>query len=247
MFTVKYDTKELTTRFTAYEQKVLPFATAAALNDTMFRVRDGFREEFATVFDRPTPFTLNSLLFTKATKNNLAAQVFVRNESRGGTPPSKYLFPEAAGGRRGQRPFEKSLRKAGGSYYTPGRSYPLNQYGNIPAGTIRAILSQLQANTSFLNESQERRGRRLKRQAKRGGGKSYFVLKEKRGKLIPGAVYERIETAHGSAVRTVLFPVRQASYRIRFNAGKVAQRIFDAYFPNAFRRRLAEFQASVVR
>jgi hypothetical protein len=233
MFKVVIDPNALIKRMTDYEQRVIPRAMTQALNNTAFLVRQGWRDEMPKVFDRPTQLTLDAVLYTKAQPDKLAVEIYIRNEATKGTPPSKYLFPEVAGGQRAQKPFERRLSALGigASFYVPGISITLDQFGNIPASTIQQIISQLGAAADAAqNETAKRKGQRNRKQAKKGGGGRYFIAKPGSG-LRPGAVYERIQSGFGSAVRIVLFPIKHApNYRTRFNAEQIARRLFDSNF-----------------
>jgi len=238
MFKYEMDTRQFTQSMTALERTKLPVITAFALNEAAWAVRQGWREEMNRVFDRPTPLTLNAVLFRKATKHKLVAEVFIRNEASKGTPPSKYLYPEVTGGPRGQKAFERRLEQhpRGRSFYVPGRQAPRDAYGNVPARVISQILSQLAVRQgAYQNETQVSRARAQRRQQRRGGGGRYFIAKPGRRGVKPGAVYERIETGFGSAIRTVLFPLHVApTYRPRFNATQVARVLMNKHFKKEF-------------
>jgi hypothetical protein len=241
-----FDVNAFGAELTDIERNKLPIVVAFALNETMFLIKDAWPQEMQKVFDRPTPLTLNSVLYKKATKGNLVAEVFIRDEAFKGTPPSEYLFPEVAGGQRGIKPFEKRLntlirRASGSGQYVPGRGLALDSFGNVPASVLGKVLSQLGARfNAEQNETALRKGRRLKRQRRKGGGGSYFAIPLDRGKLKRGVVYERITTAHGSAVRAVLFPVsRTPTYAPRFKPAQISQILFNAHFPVEFARAMA--------
>ncbi|WAR46954.1 hypothetical protein [Methylomonas rapida] len=121
----------------------IPFATSLAINRTADLVRKAIVAEMKRVFDRPTPFTLNSLYVSPSNKDKLEAVVWLKdgndvvkagpyatmtkdgvNWSRYqpkdiaksgnvGTPATKYLGPEIFGGQRNARNSERRLRDAG--------------------------------------------------------------------------------------------------------------------------------------
>ena len=68
-------------------------------------------------------------------------------------------------------------------------------------------------------------------------GSEFFALSQRRGKLRPG-IYERIETAFGSAVRSVLLFTKRATYRPRYDIFRLAQRQWDTLMPFHFSREL---------
>ena len=242
MFKIAFDAARLIKRFHDIEKKELSDIMVKSINDTAFDIRDGFKDEFRRVFDRPRPLTVNSILFKAATPGKLSAEVFVRNEVNKGVPPSEYLFPNVQGGGREQKVPEKRLQanpRIRNKFFTPGRSMPLDAYGNLPAKFITKIMSQLAVQFDpTANETEKKRGSRLRRQRKKGGGGSFFVLPVKRGKLRPGVVYERVVSGSDSIIRTALFPVNSVNYSVRFKPGPVAQKIFDRKFKVNFERRM---------
>lgn len=231
-------------RFTALERQQLPFAIVQAVNKVAWEVRGGWQQQARRVFDRPTPLTVNAMLYRKATRQRLWADVFIRDEAAKGTSPAKYLQAEVDGGERRKKGFEVLLQQKGmmpaGDFAISGRGAKLDAYGNVKAGEINKILAQTGSFFDQLqNESAAGRDRRLKRQRKRGGGGSYFVVTKRRGKLLPG-VYERIETSFGSALRSVLIYTPRARYRPRYDIIGYAQRTWNRLMPFHFERELAK-------
>jgi len=224
------------------EKKDLPYILTVAQNDTAFDIQNGWREELPRVFDRPTALTLNAVLYRRATKAKPVAEVFIRDEASKGTPPSKYLYPEVAGGPRRPKASEQRLRSAGilgpGEFWVTGRGAPVDAFGNLPGKVLRTIISDLQASFDpSQNTTEASRAKRLKRKKVRGG--HYFYNLARRGRLSRG-IYERIETGFGSAVRSILIPVNQVSYATRFDAFKLARQIFDRRFPSNLQIALAK-------
>jgi hypothetical protein len=246
MFRYELDVKNFIASMSDIEKRSLPLAAARALNVTMFAVRDDWRKEMSRVFDRPTPFTLASVRFNSATKEHLVAEVYIRDEAGKGTPPSKYLQPEVAGGFRHRKASEIALNTKFGfrKFYVPGHGVALDQYGNISAGLIVKILSQLQASRNVdARETVLKRGRRLKRQRRKGGGGSYFMLSRDRGKLKAGVVYERVAGAEigetgphlTSRVRSILYGISTPpQYRSLFHSEQIARDQFNRTFPQEF-------------
>lgn len=227
------------------ERKQLPFAMQLALNDTAFQTRQEWSEEMVRVFDRPTPLTQRAVLYRKATRDRLSAEVYVRDEAFKGTPPSKYLEAQVMGGSRRQTGKERKLATAGllpsGQFVVPGAGAQLDAYGNISLGQVNRILSQIGAQSdATANESGASRGRRVRREGRKTGYTTqFFALKKRRGRLAAG-VYQRIQLGRlGSAVRSVLRFVTKVSYRPRYEIYNLAQRIFDRRFPANFERSLS--------
>lgn len=247
MLSVKWDDLRLARKFSALEQKQLPFATANALNDALFDVRDDWKDNIGQVFDRPTALTQNAVLVKKATKRELVAEVFLRNEASKGTPPSRYLFPQAAGGNRFQKPFEQLLFRAGvigkDEFVVPARGFPLDAAGNIPRGIVTAILSDLQA----MRDALDRSNQASKRRRARKGKAIYFLADPTRltgfgaPQHLPRGIYQRVGFGFGSSVRMVFAIVKGAPrYSVRFKALEIATRAFHKSFPGRFEARLAE-------
>ena len=75
------------------------------------------------------------------------AQIYVRDEAIGGTPPARYLMAQVTGGQRLLKPFEKRLQAKGvlpsGMQTVPGKGATLDAFGNIAGSQMNRILSQL--------------------------------------------------------------------------------------------------------
>lgn len=251
MFKTEIDTDALIGNLSDLEKKQFPFATAGAINDALFAARDAWRTNIASVFDSPNQLTMNAVLYTKATKENLTGELYLRNEASKGTPPSRYLLPQVQPGPREEKPFEHLLREAGvlggNEFLMPGRNFPLDQFGNVPGGVLSAILSDLQAHRDVSRRSTP--ASRKKRERKKNVGKRqvYFLSRGPEdiggGKIqhLPRGIYERTRTGFGSSIRMVLAIVEGAPvYRQRFDAFGIANRAFTQSFPGAFKIRLRQ-------
>ena len=108
MFTVNFDTSALDRTFDGMEKQVR-FATSLAINRTAQVVKEELKREMQSVFDRPTPFTLNSLQMTPSTKQRLEAKVWFKNPPRVGDI-HHYLEPQVYGGSRPFKGFEYLLQ-----------------------------------------------------------------------------------------------------------------------------------------
>lgn len=237
-------------QLTDLERKQLPFAMQRALNDTAFQLRQEWAETMTRVFDRPTPLTQRAVLYRKATRERLTAEIFLRDEAFKGTPPAKYLQAQVMGGTRRQTGKERKLVAAGllpaGHFVVPGAGAQLDAWGNISLGQVNRILSQIGAQgDATANESAASRGRRNRREGRKTGYTTqFFALKQRRGRLAAG-VYQRIRLGRlGSAVRSVLRFVSGVSYRPRYRIFNLAQRLFDRRFPENFERSLYSAVAS---
>lgn len=234
----------LNRQFSELERQNLPFAVVQACNATAVEIRNVWARKASDVFDRPTPLTVRAAQYEKATKQKPYAVIKLRDEATKGTAPAQYLLPQVQGGERRLKGMERLLMSAGlmprGTFAVPGAGAPLNMFGNVAAGQVRQIISQLRAGLEAgytSNETDARRDKRLARQRKRGGGGSYFAVQQRRGKLLPG-IYERITTGFGSAVRSIFIFTKSARYTPRYDIFALAQRQWNRLMPFHFNREL---------
>lgn len=223
----------------------LPVVVSKALNDTARDARNKLIDELPRAFDRPNPYTLNRAIFTKfGNDRRLEAEVFIADRATKATPPVNYLGPNVRGTQRHAKALETRLRNAGllgaNEWLIPSTSLHLDPYGNVPPSLSKKILSQLRANfDSKTDESAKLRGSRNRRQRKKGGGGRYFIGNPGGGRR-KRAIYERIATGFGSAVRPVFIITRAPQYRKRFEVFDVVRRTWDAEFKRNLEIRLRD-------
>lgn len=225
-------------QLTDLEQSQLPFAASQAANKVAFEVRERWKRQAPRVFDRPTPLTVNAAMYRKATKAQPYAEIFIRDEAFKGTPPAKYLLAEVEGGQRRRKGFERLLQSRGilspTQFAVMGRGAQANQFGNVPAGQITKILSQLGAQRDrYLNQTDVSKKRRRGKKNNRDG--EYFVLTKRKGVLRPG-VYERI--GRGSGVRSIFIFTNTAGYRPRYDIFGMAEDTWKKLMPFYLKREL---------
>lgn len=225
-------------QLTHLEQSQLPFAVSQAANKVAYEVRERWKRQAPRVFDRPTPLTVNAAMYRKATKAQPYAEIFIRDEAFKGTPPAKYLLAEVEGGQRRRKGFERLLQSRGilspTQFAVMGRGAQANQFGNVPAGQITKILSQLGAQRDrYLNQTAVSKKRRRGKKNNRDG--EYFVLTKRRGVLRPG-VYERI--GRGSGVRSIFVFTTTAGYRPRYDIFGMAEDTWKKLMPFYLKREL---------
>jgi hypothetical protein len=171
---ITVDTKDIEAALTAAPNQ-LRYATQQGINKTAYDVQGGVRQAMPTVFDRPTPFTINSLKVYPANQTTLTADINFK-----GKPSDHYLRPEVFGGPRPQKIFEKRL----GSYLIPGKDAPLDRYGNVSGAQIVRMLSVL----GMAQPGQNRTEGSAKRKMRTLSGYKEFVV-------IDGNIYERVPEA----------------------------------------------------
>lgn len=205
----------------------LPFVTAVSLTRTAQDVKPALRAEMIRSFDRPTAFTLGSLYVKSATKSNLEARVWLKDDAGKGTPAARYLGPQIDGGGRRLKGMEAALKASGlmraGQFAVPAAGAQLDGSGNVKRSQIVQILSQLKAQRSAGFESRATDSARSKRTVRKQGV-TYFALQEPRRGLKPG-IYLKRKFALGSAIRPVFLFVSSLNYKEKFDFHGVGHRV----------------------
>lgn len=251
MFTIKVtdDIDQLKKKLTGFTNDQLPFATAMALTKTAYDVKEDLVREMKSAFDRPTPYTLNSLYVRGAKKTNLEAFVWLKDEAFKGTPATKYLLPHIQGTGRSVKRFERWMQGRGllpkGMYVVPASGAPLDQYGNLRRGEFNKILTQIQANPdAYQNQTAASKKRAAARKTKTIKAQ-YFVGRPGNGKL-PLGVWARYGLGHGSAVKPVLLFVGQPHYKRDYRFHEVSDKSIKVNFPKRFKE-AAEYAIQTAR
>lgn len=212
MLSVKSNIDEVLS-FTDRLNRNFAFAVAASLTDSVKAAQAAMPAQLEQDLDDPTPFTKTGFYVTPARKDNLVAEVGAKRVQ------DEYLRYQAQGGER--QPKRKALRLP--------TAVELNQYGNLPAGTIKQLIARAQA------------GRRAtKGQALRFGVSQKVDLfygdpQDDR----PAGIYKRVPTGSGGTrlVPLVVFPQQPARYQARFDFEGAARREVLRTFTSALRRR----------
>lgn len=218
------------------------FATAVALTRTGQDVKAAINDGMQRAFDRPTSYTMNSLRLKTATKSNLEAQVFLKDEGGKGTPAARYLDPQISGGSRAQKGMERMLQRAGllgaGQFAVPAAGAQLDANGNVRRPQIVQILSQLKLQRSVGFESRATGSARSQKAIARQGV-TYFALAVAARGLQPG-IYLKRKFAHGSAIRPVFIFVSAVSYKPRLKFYETGEAVAQARFPGHFETEMAK-------
>lgn len=214
-------------------------ALAQVLNNMAKETIAPLQAEANSVFDRPTPFTLNAFRIDYAKPGSLEAAVSVKDEKSGsskGQAPEDWFQPQVYGGERQLKASEKWLRQAGilpvDRYAAPGPGARLDAYGNMSRGHIQQLLSGLKA---FDRSGSDHNATDSKRSRRKGHAQAFFVLR--RGKQALGIAERR-----GKAMQLVLVFVREPNYAPRFDFHKVVRQVAenDALFESYADQALAD-------
>lgn len=236
---IRADFSRLIAKLENVAPKQVEYAVMTTLNKAAYEASQAIKKEIGSVFDRPTPWVLGGVRYTKATRSRLTAKVhFDIWGNKQAVTVDKVLAAEISGGKRRQKRFERALSQAGvlpaGMAVVPGSAARLDSYGNMSPGQIIQILSWFKAfGEQGYSANMRDGGKRLGRDNKRTGarGFAYFVLKKKHGKLRPG-VYQRFKLSFGYAVKPVMIFVPLPSYRRRldfYGVGlRVANKVIEA-------------------
>jgi hypothetical protein len=234
MFTITFNDADLNKVMASVEGAVKE-AAVFALNRAAVFVRADLRREMESVFDRPTPFTLNGLQTINATKDHLEAKVWFKYYSIK-TAGHHYLEPQVFGGSRPFKGFEKLLCDVGvlpkGWFAVPGPDAVLDQYGNMSTGQIIQILSYFRAFHWAPHNAGNRPFGPYARQPK--NPQIFFVVQPGdadwgRRQLPPG-VYLRV----GRSFKQVLSFVEEVYYAKLFKFFEVAQQSAAREVPKVF-------------
>lgn len=219
------------------EQRSLARTVRRAVNALAYGARDAIKADMARTFDRPTPYTLNSLRVTPVAENDVlagAAEAVVDFKPEGTTKTTgrgarKYLRAQIDGGVRRIKGFEKALglesafnsQGAGVKRIAvPAKWAEIDQYGNIKQGQLKKIISYLRlgADVGYTsNRNANRRSRGVRR------AEEYFMIGvgSEHATLSPG-IY-RVDHSRGGAPLMVIAFVRAANYRARFRPADIAR------------------------
>ncbi len=196
------------------ERRHFPFAVSKALNDTAADVRRDLQIEMKRVFDRPSPFVLNSMYISPSSKreDRFYAEVGFKSDTAGHKRAEEIMRPQIFGGERKLKPSEWLLY---GEYFVPGRAARLDKYGNLSRGQLEQVLSVLKRLPEVGYNANVTPGSRLRNRKPR----AYFSLASKRGGLIPG-VWEK--TARGTP-KPIMIYIKSPQYRERFHFYEVSE------------------------
>jgi hypothetical protein len=223
---IKSEMDKLSKDLSDVEKKQIPFAMSLALNEAATIGQQAGVKEMKRVFDRPTPFILNSLRVKRSSKNRLIAEVGFKDVfGNFGEAVENILTPNIEGGSRKPKGSEMTLRRAGilrsDEFIVPSRALKLDRFGNIPKGTMNKIIANIGASGEQ-------------------GFSANTPAAKRTLKYIVGEVggTRGIWSVQAKKWKPVLLFVKQPRYKARFDFYGVTQREIDKGFPGAMRRSL---------
>lgn len=249
---IKINDKEI---LNAFEQSArqATYATMLALNKTAEQIRSELQTEMQRVFDRPTPWVINSLRIKYATKARLVAELAYKDKNSVESARSM-LEPHVFGGPRHYKAMEARLFNAGllpaGWNAVPGAAANIDAFGNMSQGQITQLLNVLQTYTeSGYNKANSNTIKRLAKGNKKKGiyGFTYWVNppgNNTPGKHLPPGVYQRVATGFGSSLKPVLVFVKRAQYKQRLDFFGIADRVIARDLIGNFREAFEQAMAT---
>jgi len=228
-------------------------ALAIGLTKIGARVKEAAAAEMRSVFDRPTPFTMNALQLKSAEKTHAQPRAYVGFKDRAGSfipnhadagavlaSRRHYLRPQVYGGGRPLKKLEARLRFAGalgaGQYALPGWGATLDAYGNMNRGDLVKILAYV---GGFGEPGGDRNTTAARKAKLKDAGTEFFVLKSPRGKLEPGIYRRSGKGSRAALVQMLRFIGRPPQYRPRFDFFGVADRTAARVAPEIMRDAMA--------
>jgi len=228
----------------ALAPKQVAYALSVAINASTEKARLAVRDEMPRVFDKPTPWVLNSLRLKHATKTNLVGEIAFKDKNSVESARTM-IEPHVTGGQRHFKAFEARLLRIGllpeGWNAVPGAGAKLDGFGNMSQGQISQLLNVLGAYTeSGFNKANLKTVARLAMgNAKRNTyGFVYWVNKvgSTHAKHLPPGVYQRVTTGFGTSLKPILVFVKRASYKRRLDFYGIASKVVTDAFPSEFEK-----------
>lgn len=209
----------------------IPFAQSLIANRLAQKVKANELSVAKSRFDRPTPWTMNSLQLKPGNKHKPEARVWFRQFAPKGTAPDKYLQPEVFGGERSPKRMEKAMQAMGylkpGQFLVPAQGAKLDAYGNMKRGQVVQILSAFRAFSGVGFNANASGSTRSQRKQSKSGANQYF-FGEVGGEL---GIWQRVRSAFGMGARPVMIVTDDAPrYSVRFAFFKIAENTVAANY-----------------
>lgn len=192
------------------------FAASQALNATGKTVSDAMPPEIEKAIDKPTPFTKKGVRVLKyANKADLNTTVGFMSAQ------AKYMRLQIEGGTR--NPGAAGLRLPA--------AIKVNEFGNIPKGVIGQLIAVARKERGLKKAT----AKRVRVSAK--VELFYGDPTDQKGKVWPRGIYK---SANGQLIPLIIFPVKTATYRPRFDFQRIAAAIVAKEWPRQFDQALAD-------
>ena len=201
-------------------------ALSNALNWTAFDARDAIKDEMKSVFDNPTPWTLNSVYVKKAKINNHTVSIGIKDKpTKASVGAASYLRWQIHGGNRRHTRFERSLQA---SKILPRRFHAViargarrDRYGNIPNRRVRDVLSDVKSGRAGISS----------------GSDGYFVMRgSKASRWMPLGIWQR--TSKGDIEPVYTFTRKSLGYEDQLDFYGIIKKVRDEQFEGKYRRAL---------
>jgi len=235
------DVQRLAAGLAGFSDRRLAAALATGLTRTAVAIRQEWREQVATRFDRPERLTASSPVSTMATAQSLQATVRLADLSRGKADiaPAEYIGAHEEGGTRALKKFERALQSKGamptGYKAVPGQYAELDGFGNVRRAQIVRVLAQIGDNFSPGYAQVIKRNAAARASAAKRWGRDYVAVPKVRGKLVAG-IYQRL----GGDLLPVFFFVARVKYERRLTLMADARRLAATRLGTEVGRAVAE-------
>lgn len=222
--------------------KEVPYATAILLTKLATVARGDIQKAMPQKFDRPTPFTVRRVSFTRASANNLRAVVGIPDSpEQSGRATSEYMRPGALGtSSRHQKKSEYLLTIMGylpdGWVMVPGSFMRgrLDAFGNVPGSYYKQIIRDLQIKVTK-GPPKPRFATAQRRAARMGVVSEFFAVGRGRNTLnkgggwLPPGVYRRTGR-RGETLEQYFVFVPRAKYEKRLD---IRETVVETYRQHA--------------
>jgi hypothetical protein len=246
-FSVKIEgLKSVTDMIGGFSGRRLNAAQATILTRLARQVEGEWLGEIFSEIDRPTSFTMRSVVVKTAKASALESSVFISDRSKGPDAPAPvdWMAPHEYSGGRYVKKFERALMAMGamgpGLKAVPARHAVLDQFGNVSRGQITQVIAQLGTDFSpgYQRTISKVTSKRIANAIKHGRKYIAFPVTRKGNKA---GVYELSVGSDGKrALRPVFYFVSRVQYRKRTSFAEVAQRSVEAHAQAIAQRTIGE-------
>jgi hypothetical protein len=231
-------------------QRQIDYAMIKTINDMAFETRADIYSVMGDIFDRPKLWTMRSFYVDKATKQKPEAWVGLKGREYK-DPYPRALAHHFIGGERAWKRMEEAFRRMGilppGTAMMPGDGAPLDQYGNVPVGFIKQMMSYFRVNrdvgTTSNSTAKSRKGIERRLLKKRGGAAQslhFFIHSDVRGKHLKPGIYQSTRYGRTSEVEPIFIFTKKPRYQRRIFLEEIAAGIVAKRGAEAFNNNLAK-------